>query len=115
MSHFSLKKIGNFWGRRIFHLGISHEAFVFTVLELIVYFFFLPCRLVLLSMDGNTQSTEPGPQSWILDYGTGDRVHECKLSMEKAPPSIDPIYPWFACNRHGAIKTLLAKLKLGVI
>ena len=29
-------------------------------------------------------STESGLQSWIIDHGTGDRVHECmQLSMDK--------------------------------
>ena len=94
-----------FLGLRIFHLGTSYEALEFPVLGLTAYFFFLPCRSVPLSMDGSPPSTESLPSHgfWTMGWVTGS-TSACSYpwvnltSMEKAPPSMDPIHPWFARN-----------------
>lgn len=75
-----------FLGLEIFHERISYGALVFPALGLIVSFVSLYCKLMHSSMDSSPLSTESGPKSWILDYGMGDKFHECmQLSIGKKP------------------------------
>lgn len=48
---------------------INYSLYRGWLIAYFFFFFFLPCRLAPLFMDGSPSSTEPTPQSWILNDG----------------------------------------------